>query len=160
MKKSISTALVIGLVAASVSRSMYAAPACPDLTHQGECSHQHASGNLGPCWNNGGNGYAVCEGQDQSGCTDPNTKLYLVNSEFPQSCDADLKGDRGEMIEGVFTVTCTGAWEGHNNCKSDPAQCYRQVTCTWSGNPAKCIVTPGSGGAWISVGKRKTEACT
>jgi hypothetical protein len=125
---------------------------CLWFFHPGGCHHKYPA-NPGMCWRGpGGNGVAVCPGQDNQANCEADGK-YFVHNNF----------DQDEPFNS--TATCTDSsnsfqiWAQHTKISSPDEQCYRPVTCKWDDQvqPNQCVVD--SGGVWQSLPKKTSNLC-
>lgn len=127
---------------------------CSAADHTGvDCSHKRPA-NPGLCWNGpGGQGFSQCAGQEPNHCPNGGVTYYQVEATFPQSEIDNVKGN-------CTPADSTGVvqfWATHTFIQTNPQNCYRIVTCTWSGG--KCIVASGGAQQWVSLGKKESVSC-
>jgi hypothetical protein len=140
----ISKMLLTAAISAGIATTIIAA-ICT-VNHQYPCSHQHPSGNLGPCISGP---VLTCDGiYDSSSCTS-STNAYQINNDFPRECVSCLTTNNGS--DAYYTE--------HHNWNSELSDCYRSVRCKWNASTLKCEIDPGSTQEWYKIAKYVRSDC-
>ena len=138
----ISKILLTSAISAGIATTIIAA-VCT-VNHQYPCSHQHPSGNLGPCISGP---VITCDGiYDSSICTS-STNAYQVNRECV-SC-----------LTTNDQISNNSYYAEHHNCNSELSDCYRSVRCKWNPSTSKCEIDPASTQEWYKTAKYIRADC-